>query len=103
MSRQHHYFVYILACAPFGTLHVGVTNDLVRRMHQHREGLGGEFRRRYDVHRLGYFEFHQDINEPINREKALKRWRRDRKTNLIEHENPHWDDLLPGLMSSDGG
>jgi putative endonuclease len=101
MPREHNYFVYILASAPLGTLYVGVTNNLIARVHQHRDGTGGEFTRKYKVHRLVYFEHHQDINEAIHREKTLKRWRRDWKINLIERDNPHWEDLLPSLLGPD--
>ena len=98
MQREHLYFVYILASRRNGTLYVGVTNDLVRRILEHREGKVEGFTKRYEVHRLVCFERHGDIQEAIAREKRLKRWRRDWKIELIETENPHWSDLLPSLI-----
>jgi putative endonuclease len=93
MQRAHDYFVYVLASQHQGTLYIGVTNDLRRRIEQHRDGEGGTFTRRYGVFRLVWFEHHGDITVAIQREKSLKRWRRDWKRNLIERDNPHWDDL----------
>ena len=83
MQREHLYFVYILASRRNGTLYVGVTNDLVRRIFEHREGKVEGFTKRYEVHRLVCFERHGDIQEAIAREKRLKRWRRDWKIELI--------------------
>lgn len=97
--RDHLYFVYMLASKPQGTLYVGVTNDLVRRVFEHREGLVPGFTKRYGVTRLVWFERHGDVNEAIAREKRLKRWRRDWKRNLIEADNPHWTDLYPELTT----
>jgi putative endonuclease len=98
MQRQHLYFVYILASQRNGTLYTGVTNDLVERVHQHRDGKADGFTKRYGVHLLVYFERHGDIREAIAREKRIKRWRREWKVQLIETDNPRWADLLPGLI-----
>ena len=87
------YFVYILASRRNGTLYVGVTNDVARRVAQHREGQAGSFSERYGVHRLVYVEAHDDIGFAIQREKRIKRWRRRWKLELIERENPDWRDL----------
>jgi putative endonuclease len=70
------YYVYILASGRRGTLYIGVTNDLVRRVYEHRNGLIPGFTAQYGVHRLVYFEIHDDVYEAISREKRLKRWRR---------------------------
>jgi putative endonuclease len=93
------YFVYILASRRHGTLYVGVTNDLARRVFEHREGLIKGFTNKYDVKGLVYFELHDDILEAIRREKLIKRWRRDWKIALVERDNPDWRDLYPGLTA----
>ena len=97
-QRDHNYFVYILASQQQGTLYIGVTNDLRRRVQEHCDGEGGTFTKRYGVSRLVWFEHHFDVNAAIQREKSLKRWPRDWKKNLIERHNPHWQDLYPSLL-----
>ena len=92
------YFVYIVASKPYGTLYIGVTNDVVRRAVEHRDGLVPGFTKKYSVKMLVHFEIFSDIAVAIQREKSLKRWPRDWKINLIERGNPRWEDLLPGLM-----
>jgi putative endonuclease len=94
------YYVYVLASSRRGTLYVGVTNDVVRRVFEHRSDLIGGFTAKYGVHRLVYFETHQDVREAIAREKRVKRWRRAWKIELIEKDNGGWDDLWPALSSS---
>ena len=96
--RDHVYFVYLLASRKYGTLYIGVTNDLRRRVEQHRSGEASKFTAKYKVFLLVWYEIHHDINVAIQRETSLKRWKRDWKTNLIERENPHWSDLYPGLL-----
>ncbi|MBN8956953.1 MAG: GIY-YIG nuclease family protein [Rhizobiales bacterium] len=91
------YFVYILASRPHGTLYVGVTNDLVRRVYEHRMGVVPGFTQKYGVRTLVYYEVHDDIGEAILREKRIKRWARAWKVDLIEKENEDWHDLWPGL------
>ena len=93
------YFVYILASRRQGTLYIGVTNDLLGRVALHREGLGSRFTSRHGVNSLVYFEPYSDIGRAIQREKSLKRYRRQWKINVIERENPHWMDLYPGLRA----
>jgi putative endonuclease len=80
-------------------LYISVTNDLVRRVHEHREGLLPGFTRKYGVKHLVYYEPYQDVGDAIDREKALKEWRRDWKVALIEQSNPEWTDLYPGLVA----
>ena len=92
------YYVYILASRPRGTLYIGVTNDLVRRIHEHREGIADGFTRRYGVKRLVYFEATEDVGAAIRREKRLKEWQRVWKVALVEAHNPAWTDLYPGLL-----
>ena len=93
------YFVYILASDRHGTLYIGVTNDLARRVAEHREKVTKGFTKRYDVDRLVYFESGDDIEWAIRREKRLKKYTRAWKINLIEGENPRWDDLYNGIAS----
>jgi putative endonuclease len=91
------YWVYILASKPHGTLYIGVTNGLIRRVEQHREGKASSFTHRYRVHLLVWFQEYGSIREAIQREKTMKEWPRAWKINLIERENPHWIDLYPSL------
>ncbi len=93
-------YVYILASGRNGTLYVGVTSDLVQRTHQHRSGEIGGFTSRYAVKRLVYFETHEEISAAIAREKAIKKWRRQWKVNLIESQNADWRDLWPEITGS---
>jgi putative endonuclease len=93
MSSSNGGFVYILASKPNGTLYVGVTNDIVRRVHQHRTGEGSDFVDQYDVTRLVYVERFDDIKHAIRREKQLKAWTRAWKLELIRDHNPQWHDL----------
>ena len=90
--------VYILASRKHGTLYIGVTSDLIFRVAQHREGAFEGFTKRYGVKRLVWFEPHDAINLAIQREKSLKKYKRDWKINLIERKNPDWNDLFPGLL-----
>lgn len=89
--------IYILASAPYGTLYIGVTNHFARRAFEHREGVGSEFCKRYGVHRLVWMEPFEDMALAIRREKRLKKWPRQWKINLIESDNPTWDDLYNRL------
>lgn len=89
--------VYIMASGKCGTLYIGVTSNLLGRLHQHREGLIKGFTSRYGVTRLVYYELADTMEAAIGREKTLKKWRRDWKLNLIEGVNPAWDDLALGL------
>jgi putative endonuclease len=97
--KDHTYFLYILASRKNGTLYVGVTNQLLRRVQEHREGLLSGFTKKYAVKLLVYFEVHNDINVAIAREKRVKRWLRSWKINLIEQKNPQWCDLWPELAA----
>ena len=90
-------YVYILASKPNGTLYIGVTSDLARRVYQHREGAVEGFAKRHDVARLVYYEQHADIRDAIQREKNLKNWLRRWKLRLIRAHNPQWEDLFETL------
>ncbi len=89
--------VYILASREYGTLYIGVTSDLIARVYQHRSGEVKGFTSRFRVYRLVRFELYETMPEAIAREKQLKRWHRQWKINLIESDNPHWEDLAPAL------
>ena len=94
MRKEHRYFVYILASERNGTLYVGVTGDLTGRVGQHRDSILEGFTKKYDVHKLVWFEEFADIHEAILREKRIKKWRRAWKLELIEKMNPTWTDLF---------
>ena len=96
---MHHYFVYLLASKPHGTLYIAVTNDLVRRIGEHRDGTASVFTRRYNFHRLIWFEHWHDVTAAIQCETSMKRWPRAWKIDLMERDNPRWDDLFPSLVS----
>ncbi len=94
------YYVYILA-SKTGTLYVGVTNDLQRRIFEHKHGLIKGFTKRYGVNRLVYYEESPEVNEAITREKEIKKWRRSRKIDLINSMNSQWKDLSDGWFDED--
>ena len=93
--RARSYYVYIMSSYR-GTLYTGVTDDLARRVYEHRHKLTGGFTDSYNVSRLVYFEETPDVNVAIAREKQIKRWRRNKKVTLIEGMNPSWEDLADG-------
>ena len=90
-------YAYIMASKPYGTLYVGVTNDIAFRAWQHRQGHGSRFCKRYGVTRLVHYEIFDDISNAIHREKRIKTWPRRWKINLIEQANPQWNDLYETL------
>jgi putative endonuclease len=92
-------YVYILASAPYGTLYVGSTTDLIRRIWRHREGLLDGFTKQYSVSRLVWYEIHADIMEAGLREKQIKKWNRDWKVRLIEEGNVRWRDLYAEIAA----
>ena len=91
-------WVYILTNEPNGALYVGVTSDLARRLWEHREGVVDGFSKRYGLKRLVYVEWDDEITDAIHREKRIKHWTRDWKINLIERENPHWEDISETMI-----
>jgi len=97
---EKHYYTYILASKRNGTLYVGVTSDLIKRVWQHRNNLVDGFTQKYGVHKLVYFEQHGDIERAIHREKRLKEWQRKWKLELIEKNNPSWRDLYSEIIES---
>jgi len=100
MARE--YFVYMLSNRS-GTLYVGVTNDLVRRVWQHKQGTNDGFTKRYRIDRLVWLESGGDVLVAIAREKQIKGWRREKKVSLIVAGNPAWDDLSAGWFDSTRG
>jgi putative endonuclease len=92
------YYLYILASKKNGTLYIGVTNNLVRRVYEHKEGLIEGFTKKYNVKNLVYYEVHNDIYEAIKREKAMKKWLRKWKIELIEKTNPDWIDSYEEII-----
>jgi putative endonuclease len=91
-------YLYILASRRNGTLYVGVTSDLVRRIEEHRQKLVDGFTKEYNVTTLVYFETFEDIRETIIREKQIKGWKRKWKTELIQSINPYWRDLYEEIL-----
>ena len=96
-ERPLPFYVYLLASRRHGTLYLGVTNDLMRRVHDHKSHDLPGFAAKYGVNRLVWFETYDDPTNAIAREKQLKKWRRDWKFALIEEQNPVWRDLYPSL------
>jgi len=87
------FYVYILSSKPYGTLYTGMTANLLKRIWEHKNKVVSGFTRQYGVDRLVWFEAHETEEAALRREKQIKEWKRDWKINLIERENPHWDDL----------
>lgn len=97
-KRMKTYFVYIMASKKNGTLYIGMTNDLIRRVWQHKNNVHEGFTKKYGVHKLVYFESTNDVKAAISREKQLKKWNRQWKINLIEEDNQNWNDLYETLL-----
>lgn len=95
---KEQYYVYIMANKRYGTLYTGITNDLIRRVYEHKKNLVEGFTKKYNVHILVYFECIGDVNEAIRREKCIKSWKRTWKINLIENSNYNWDDLYNRIL-----
>ena len=91
------YFVYMLASKRNGTLYIGVTNNLLKRVHQHKNDVTEGFAQKYNVRSLVYYEVFNRIQDAITREKRMKRWKRQWKMELIEKSNPNWEDLFETL------
>ncbi len=98
MPTMFSYYVYILANKKNGTLYIGVTNDLVRRVWEHKHDVHEGFTKKYQVHRLVHFEETDDIGAAIWRKKCLKKWYRAWKIRLIEETNPTWRDVSEDFM-----
>jgi putative endonuclease len=96
--RERQPCIYILTSKRNGTLYIGVTSDLVKRVWKHQNDLLEGFTKKYAVHRLVYYEMLEDMEAAIQREKQLKKWNRDWKIDLIEKDNPEWRDLYDSLI-----
>jgi len=96
--KNKKYYIYILASKQYGTLYIGVTSNLVKRVYEHTNDLVEGFTRNRHVHTLVYYETCEDVNSTIAREKQLKKWKRKWKIELIERENPDWRDFYPELL-----
>ena len=91
-------YVYILASKPNGTLYIGVTSDLVKRVWEHKNDRAEGFTKQYNIHRLVWYEAHETMENAIVREKAMKKWNRAWKIELIEKSNPLWTDLYDEII-----
>jgi putative endonuclease len=98
-DNSKQYYVYILANGQGGTLYIGVTNDLIRRVMEHKTGNADGFTKKYGVTQLMYYEVTTDIESAIAREKQLKHWNREWKINLIIKDNPNWNDLYDTILA----
>ena len=96
--KENNYYVYLLTRERNSVFYVGVTNNLIRRVYEHKEGLIAGFTRKYNVKMLAYYEQFNDIESAINREKVIKKWRRRYKIAAIEKMNPDWRDLYFDLI-----
>jgi len=92
-------YVYIMTNKRNGTLYTGITSDLINRVWQHKNNIIPGFTAKYKIHKLVYYELHEDIREAIRKEKNIKAWRRKWKLQLIEKLNPNWDDLYDIIAS----
>ena len=95
--KEKQFFVYIVASKKNGTIYVGVTSDLIKRVWEHKNGLVDGFTKQYDIKMLVYYEKHEEALSAIKREKKIKKWRRQWKVNLIEKKNLHWKDLYQDI------
>ena len=95
--NKHNYYVYMMASVKNGVIYIGVTGDLAERIYRHKNNLGSEFTSEYKVYKLVYYKRFEQIEDAIRREKQMKKWRRQWKINLIEENNPGWEDLCGRL------
>jgi putative endonuclease len=94
---KENFYIYILASQRRGTLYVGVTSNLTKRVYEHKRGLADGFTKQYGVHRLVYYEIAEDAEAALTRERQIKKWNRAWKLRLIEEHNPEWEDLYSSL------
>ncbi len=94
----NEYYVYILSNQSMNVLYTGVTNDLKRRIHEHKNKLIDGFTKKYNVNRLVHYEVYSEIIEALGREKQIKGWARNKKNDLIKIGNPNWKDLYPDIL-----
>jgi putative endonuclease len=96
--NSNQYFIYIITNKKQGVLYIGVTNNLIKRIYEHKQELVKGFTKKYKLKKLVYFEIYDDVNEAILREKRLKKWNRDWKIELIEKTNKNWIDLYEEII-----
>jgi len=96
--RRYTYFVYVMTSKRNGTLYIGITNELIYRVDQHKVGIIKGFTQKYKVHNLVYYEETDSVEAAILREKQLKKWKREWKIDLIEKRNPYWNDLYSEII-----
>jgi len=96
------FYVYILCSGRNGTLYIGVTSDLIKRIYEHKNNFVDGFTKKYGVHRLVWYEFHDTAEMAIQREKQIKKWERSWKLRLIEESNPEWKDLYNDILERTG-
>jgi putative endonuclease len=96
-KREYNFYVYIMA-SPSGTLYVGMTNNIMRRVIEHKKGKNNGFSKKYSCNKFVYYEHYQYVHSAIEREKEIKKWRREKKEDLIKTLNPHWKDLYNELF-----
>ena len=96
-KKEYDFYVYIMASSS-GTLYIGMTNNLIRRVTEHKEGKVEGFSKKYSCNKLVYYEHSKYIYNTIEREKEIKKWRREKKQNLIKTINPHWKDMYDELL-----
>ena len=97
MKKEYNFYVYIIASLT-GTLYIGMTNDLIRRIAEHKDGKIEGFSKKYSCKKLVYYEHNSDVYIVISREKQLKKWNRKKKEKLIKMLNPRWNDLYDNLL-----
>jgi len=98
MNDDEQYFVYILTNKNNNVMYIGVTNNIVRRMFEHKNKLADGFTKKYNLNKLVYYEVSEDVESAIKREKQIKNWHRDWKMNLINQMNPEWQDLSGSIL-----
>ncbi len=96
--KDHNYYIYILSNWNNRVIYIGMTNDLERRIYEHKNKIFEGFSKKYNINKLIYYEFTNDVNAAIRREKEIKKWRREKKNKLIESMNPEWRDLVEKLI-----
>jgi putative endonuclease len=102
MRREHIFYVYIISNYERSTFYIGFTNNIVRRIIEHKNGVGSEFSKKYKLMHLVYYEEYQYVNDAIAREKEIKKWRREKKINLIKNQNYKLEDLSDSLFKNYG-
>jgi len=96
-KNMKNYYVYIICNKQNGTLYTGVTSDLIKRVYEHKNNLLDGFTKKYKIHRLVWYEMHETAEAAITREKQIKKWNRKWKLELIEKDNPEWNDLYEDI------